>query len=140
MLMLALITVLVIVMVCCGVLYCRVVGMETVSSVTFAERPAFYREKQSEMYSPLLHVATNTLVEIPYILVSSLLFTLPFFFIVGMDQVGDVLEKFVWYWVFMALLLCSLIFAGQFFAVLLPDAASAGGGLDWMGWVMLCQC
>lgn len=100
--------------------------MNTVQSVTFGERPAFYREKQSEMYSPLLYVAANTLVEIPYIILSSLLFTLPFFFIVGLND-GDVTMKFMWYWVFMGLLLCSLVFAGQFFAVLLPNEAAAGG-------------
>jgi ABC-type multidrug transport system permease subunit len=107
-------------------LHFSVVGMNTVQSVTFAERPAFYREKQSEMYSPLLYVATNTLVEIPYILVSSLLFVIPFFFIIGLDE-GAVVQKLLWYWVFMSLLLCSLVFAGQFFAVLLPTEAAAGG-------------
>jgi len=77
------------------------------------------------MYPPFLYVASNTLVEVPYIIISSLLFTLPFFFIVGLDG-DDVTMKFLWYWVFMGLLLCSLVFAGQFFA-LLPNEAAAGG-------------
>ena len=114
-----------------------VIGMNTVQSVTFSERPAFYREKQSEMYSPLLHVAANTLVEIPYIILSSLLFTLPFFFIVGLDD-DDVTEKFMWYWVFMSLLLCSLVFAGQFFAVLLPSEAAAAGEFVGRSGVLCC--
>lgn len=107
--------------------------MNTVQSVTFSERPAFYREKQSEMYSPFLYVASNTLVEIPYIVISSLLFTLPFFFIIGLHDAGggdNIFGRFLWYWVFMGLLLCSLVFAGQFFAVLLPSEAAAGGELN----------
>jgi ABC-type multidrug transport system permease subunit len=104
----------------------RIVGMNTVQSVTFAERPAFYREKQGNMYSPFLYVVANTFVEVPYIIFSSLLFVLPFFFLVGLDD-EDVTAKFIWHWVFMALLLCSLVFAGQFFAVLLPNEAAAVG-------------
>ena len=100
-------------MLCCGAC-CRAVGMNTVQPVTFSERPAFYREKQSDMYSPLLYVACNTLVEIPYVLVASLLFTLPFFFIVGLEDEGDAAAKLLWYWTFVALLLGVMVFAGQF--------------------------
>ena len=100
--------------------------MNTVQAVTFSERPAYYREKQSDMYSPFLYVASNTLVEIPYIIIATLLFTLPFFFIVGLDS-DDVTAKFLWYWVFMALLLSAMVFAGQFFSVLLPNEGAAGG-------------
>mmetsp|Transcript_6808 Transcript_6808/g.11284 ORF Transcript_6808/g.11284 Transcript_6808/m.11284 type:complete len:1439 (+) Transcript_6808:110-4426(+) len=105
-------------------LFVGIVGMNTVQSVTFAERPAFYRERQSNMYSPFLYVLANTLVEIPYIILSSLLFVLPFFFLVDLG-VGDVTAKFIWYWVFTALMVCSLVFAGQFFAVLLRNEAAA---------------
>ena len=47
-------------------LFCGVVGMQTVLPVTFAERPAFYREQQSEMYSVALFTITTTLVEVMY--------------------------------------------------------------------------
>ena len=100
--------------------------MNTVQSVTFDERPAFYREQQSEMYAPFLYVFTNTLVEIPYIIVSALVFTIPFYFIVGLND-DDVASQFIWFWGFIALLVASLVFAGQFFAVLLPNIAAAGG-------------
>jgi hypothetical protein len=45
-------------------LFCGVVGMQTVVPVTFAERPAFYREQQSEMYSVALYTLVTTLVEV----------------------------------------------------------------------------
>ena len=122
----------------------RVVGMNTVQSVTFSERPSFYREKQCNMYSPFLYVFSNSLVEIPYILVSSLFFTLPFFFIVGLND-EHTSERFLWYWLFMALLLAALVFAGQFFAVLLPNQAAAGGicnaltiMYDWVVDILFC--
>ena len=120
------VAVLLVLLCCCVAGAGRAVGMNTVQSVTFIERPAYYREKQSDMYAPLLYVASNTLVEVVYITLSSLFFTLPFFFIVGLDD-GDVSVRFLWYWVFMGLLLCSMVFAGQFFSVLLPNEAAAGG-------------
>jgi hypothetical protein len=45
-------------------LFCGVVGMQTVLPVTFAERPAFYREQQSEMYSIAVYTTITTLVEV----------------------------------------------------------------------------
>jgi ABC-type multidrug transport system permease subunit len=113
--------------------------MNTVQPVTFSERPAFYREKQSDMYSPLLYVACNTLVEIPYVLVASLLFTLPFFFIVGLEDEGDAAAKLLWYWTFVALLLGVMVFAGQFFSVLLPSEGAAGGGHGAVCAVLCCD-
>ncbi len=105
-----------------------IVGMSTVQSVTFAERPSFYREKQCRMYSTFLYVAANTLVEIPYILVSSILFSAPFFFIIGLgENGGDTGAKFLWYWLFVALYLCALIFGGQFLAVACSNQGIAGG-------------
>jgi hypothetical protein len=65
------------------VLFCGVVGLQTVMPVAFAERPAFYREQQSEMYSVAIYAIVTTLVEIPYLILSCLCFTLPFFYIVG---------------------------------------------------------
>jgi len=106
-------------------LFTGVVGMMTVQPVFFSERPAFYREKQSEMYSVFLYTVAAGVVELPYLAVSSLLFTLPFFFIVGFDQ-GDVASKFGWYWLFEALYMSCLVFCGQFLAALMPDAPSAG--------------
>jgi ABC-type multidrug transport system permease subunit len=66
--------------------------------VTFADRPAFYREQQSNMYSVAVYSLVTALVEVPYLVVSSLCFVLPFFFIVGFHNVSDVSSKFGYYW------------------------------------------
>jgi ABC-type multidrug transport system permease subunit len=57
--------------------------MQTVMPVAMAERPAFYREQQSKMYNVGIYTITTTIIEIPYLILSSLCFTLPFFYIVG---------------------------------------------------------
>lgn len=107
-------------------LFVGVVGIMTVQSVVFAERPAFYREQYSGVYDVGLYSLAMALVELPYLLLSSILFVIPFFFIVGFDQDG-VAEKFFFYWLFQGLYLCTLVFVGQLYCALLPSEAIAQG-------------
>jgi energy-coupling factor transporter ATP-binding protein EcfA2 len=107
-------------------LFIGVVGVTTVQSVMFAERPAFYREQYSEVYDVSLYTLAMGFVELPYLLVSSVLFVIPFFFIVGFDQDG-VAEKFFFYWLFQGLYMCTLVFIGQLYSALLPSEAIAQG-------------
>jgi ABC-type multidrug transport system permease subunit len=107
-------------------LFVGIVGMMTVQSVIFAERPAFYREQFSEVYDVGLYSLAMALVELPYLLVSSVIFVIPFFFIVGFDQDG-VAEKFFFYWLFQGLYLCTMVFIGQFYCALLPSEAISQG-------------
>ena len=62
---------------------------------------------------------------------SSLIFTLPFFYIVGFDGVGNVAQKFFFHWAFEALYMSTLVYLGQFLAAVMPTAAAAGvvGGM-----------
>ena len=107
-------------------LFVGVVGMMTVQPVVFADRPAFYREQFSEVYDVSLYSLAGALVELPYLLLSSILFVIPFFFIVGFDKDG-VAEKFFFYWLFQGLYMCTLVFLGQFYSVLLPSEAISQG-------------
>jgi ABC-type multidrug transport system permease subunit len=107
-------------------LFVGVIGVTTVQSVMFAERPAFYREQYSEVYDVSLYTLAMGFVELPYLLVSSILFVIPFFFIVGFDQDG-VAEKFFFYWLFQGLYLCVMVFIGQLYSALLPSEAIAQG-------------
>eukprot|EP01038_Epipyxis_sp_PR26KG_P010860 gene10860-14577_t len=107
------------------VMFCGVVGMQAVLPVTFAERPAFYREQQSEMYSVAIYSLVTCLVEIPYLMLSSLCFVLPFFFIVGFHQEGDPIPRFFWYWLFQGLYISLLVYLGQFLAAAMPNAPAA---------------
>ena len=45
-------------------LFLGVIGLQTVMPVTFAERPAFYREQQSEMYSVAVYNFVYLIVEV----------------------------------------------------------------------------
>eukprot|EP01039_Chlorochromonas_danica_P022357 gene22357-biopygen7853 len=65
--------------------FCGILAMITVTPVFLEERPVFYREQQSRMYSVFVYLLTLVVLEIPYLIVSSLSFTLPFFYIVGFD-------------------------------------------------------
>ncbi|KAJ1423367.1 P-loop containing nucleoside triphosphate hydrolase protein, partial [Ochromonadaceae sp. CCMP2298] len=76
------------------VLFMGVVGMISVQPVIFAERPAFYREQYSQMYDVKIYTLAATLVELPYLVVSSLVFVVPFFFIVGFDRDGTTVKFF----------------------------------------------
>lgn len=62
----------------------------------------------------------------PYIIVASVTFTLPFFYIVGFN-VGNVTVKFFWYWLFQGLLNFVFVYFGQFFAFLVPSPNVAQG-------------
>ena len=109
------------------VFFCGVVGMQNVLPVAFADRPAFYREQQSEMYSVILYSIVYFLVEIPYVTLASLSFTLPFFYIVGFQHVGNATAKFFWYWLFQGLFTFVMVYFGQLFAALCPSQQSAQG-------------
>ena len=51
---------------------------------------------------------------------SALVFTLPFFFIVGFDK-GDVAKKFFWYWFFEYIYLHTQIMIGHFLGWVAPS-------------------
>jgi ABC-type multidrug transport system permease subunit len=74
-------------------------------------------------------VVAGTLVEIPYLIVSTFIFIIPFFYIVGFDK-GAVTEKFFWYCLFYSLYTSLMVFLGQLLSFALPNAASANGKLS----------
>jgi hypothetical protein len=69
----------------------------------------------------------SSVSQLPYLVVSSGLFTLPFFFIVGFQGQGNVAVKFFWYWLFQGLYGAVLVCMGQFYAALMPSQESAQG-------------
>jgi ABC-type multidrug transport system permease subunit len=63
---------------------------------------------------------------------SSLVFTLPFFYIIGFQNTsGDATVKFFWYWLFHSLYMAVLVGFGQFLAAGMPseNAAQVAMGL-----------
>eukprot|EP01040_Poterioochromonas_malhamensis_P003189 gene3189-3400_t len=112
-------------------LACGILSMFLVGPVLFPERPAFYREQQSRMYAVWVYVLTLVLVEIPYLLLASLSFTLPFFYIVGFNYIGNTTERFFWYWFYNFLYQGTLLFVSEFLISLTPNPQTAQllGGL-----------
>jgi len=113
-------------------LFVGVIGMMSVQPVMFAERPAFYREQFSDIYDVKLYTLAVTLVEIPYLLISSVCFLIPYFWLVGFDK-GPVADKFFWYWLFQALFSSTMVFIGHLLTCILPNAETAQG----MCWCLL---
>ena len=66
----------------------------------------------------------------PYLILSSVLFVIPFFFIVGFDKDGTA-QKFFWYWLFQALYMSVMVFLGHLLSSGLSGAAAANviGGM-----------
>lgn len=102
-------------------LFCSVLAMVLVQPVLVAERAVFYREQQSRMYAVWIYTLTLILIEIPYLLLASLSFVLPFFYIIGFDYMGDTNQKFFWYWFINFLLQATMIFISEFFVALTPN-------------------
>ncbi|KAK4275171.1 hypothetical protein QN277_018300 [Acacia crassicarpa] len=110
-------------MVSMGALYaaCLFLGVNNASSVqpiVSIERTVFYREKAAGMYSPIAYAAAQGLVEIPYILVQTLLYGLITYFMIGFEITAG---KFFLYLVFMFLTFTYFTFYGMMAVGLTPS-------------------
>lgn len=105
-------------------LFCGIMAMMLVVPVTSNDRPVFYHEQQSRMYSIFLYSAAQFFTEIPYLILGALSLSLPFFYIVGFNNVGPVTQKFFWFWFFNFLLEATMLFMGVFFVYLAPNEST----------------
>ena len=60
-------------------------------------------------------------------MLTGLAFTLPFFYIVGFDNIGNKIGKFFWYWCFQSIFQATMIYLGQFLVVLTPTEVTTQG-------------
>lgn len=111
-------------------LFCSILALVQVVPVYFGERPAFYREQQSRMYQVWIYNLTTLLVEIPGIILTSFAFTVTFFYIVGFDNIGNVTEKFFWYWLFQFGMQFVMMGFGQLSVAIAPNDPAAQGKHD----------
>ncbi len=115
------VTVLLMSSVCCSIL-----AMLVVVPITAEQRGVFYREQQSNMYSIGLYTVINVVIELPFILLSSLVLTLPFFLITGMNVFGgNAVAKFFYFWLLTVLMLGFNIFYGQFLVAATSEVSIA---------------
>uniref|UniRef100_K3WE64 ABC transporter domain-containing protein n=1 Tax=Globisporangium ultimum (strain ATCC 200006 / CBS 805.95 / DAOM BR144) TaxID=431595 RepID=K3WE64_GLOUD len=104
-------------MVFLSTVFCGIVSFFSVLPVAFAERASFYRERASQAYNALWYFFALSMAEIPYVLGSSLVFTLIFYPSVGFTGFHTGLL----YWLNTALLTLMQTYTGQLVAFALPS-------------------
>ncbi|KAE8988734.1 hypothetical protein PR003_g20479 [Phytophthora rubi] len=90
---------------------------QSVMPLTCAERESFYRERASQTYNAFWYFMASTLAELPYCFISSLIFVVIFFFMVGFSG----FETFILFWLGVSLLVVMQVYLGQFFAYAMPS-------------------
>ncbi|KAE9268844.1 hypothetical protein PF008_g31020 [Phytophthora fragariae] len=98
-----------------------IISFNSVMPVAADERTAFYRERASETYNALWYFVAGTLVEIPYIFFSSLLFCIIFYPSVGFT--GYI--TFFYYWIVVSMNALLFVYFGQLMVYALPSVAVA---------------
>eukprot|EP00981_Chlorochromonas_danica_P012641 scaffold5237_cov170-Ochromonas_danica.AAC.17 len=86
----------------------------------------------------LYSIMNNNLV--PVFLLTTLFFTVPFFYIVGFDSPGNEAQKFMWYWFFSIIMQATVLYMGNMFVALAPDESTIHilGGVASMIMAMFC--
>ncbi|KAL4610177.1 hypothetical protein ACB092_08G033000 [Castanea dentata] len=106
-----------------GALYsaCLFLGVNNASSVqpiVSIERTVFYRERAAGMYSPIAYAAAQGLVEVPYIVVQTIIFGIITYFMINFERTA---RKFFLYLVFMFLTFTFFTFYGMMAIGLTPS-------------------
>ncbi|GLE01188.1 hypothetical protein PINS_up010018 [Pythium insidiosum] len=104
-----------------AIIFVGVVAMQSMIVLAAEVRPSFYRERASQTYNAFWYFLGFTVVEIPYVFFSTLLFAAIFFPMAGFTG----LSNFFFYWVIMSLLGLVQVYLGQLFAFVLPTAEVA---------------
>lgn len=99
-------------------------SMNTVLALFEAERNMFYRHKAALMYDKKALVLAFTMAELPFVLLSSILFVSIFYFMVGFTADA---AKFFYFYFFIFLTMGIFTFTGQMLVSLTRDATIAQG-------------
>jgi hypothetical protein len=99
-------------------------SLNTVLEVFETQRNMFYRHTAALMYTNRSVLGAFTLAEIPFILLSSIVFVVIFYFMMGFE--ADV-AKFFYFYLFFTLNLATWTFLGQMFMSLTRNAEIAQG-------------
>uniref|UniRef100_A0A0E0QPX7 ABC transporter domain-containing protein n=1 Tax=Oryza rufipogon TaxID=4529 RepID=A0A0E0QPX7_ORYRU len=90
----------------------------SVQPVVSVERTVFYRERAAHMYSPLPYALGQVAIELPYILVQSLIYGVLVYAMIGFEWTA---AKFFWYLFFMYFTLSYYTFYGMMSVGLTPS-------------------
>jgi ABC-type multidrug transport system permease subunit len=105
-------------------LFMGVNSLNTVLALFEAERNMYYRHKAALMYDKTAILVAFTTAELPFIILSSLVFVSIFYFMLGFA--ADAAKFFLFYFFFMMTMGC-FTFLGQMFVALTRDADTAQG-------------
>lgn len=105
--------------------YITIVTLNGVLPIAYQERAVFYRERAGQTYSAFWYFIGETMVEIPYCFVATLIFLIIFYPMVGFTGVSN----FFTFWFCLALLVLLQAYLGQLLIYVLPgmDVASVYG-------------
>ncbi|KDO26430.1 hypothetical protein SPRG_08233 [Saprolegnia parasitica CBS 223.65] len=108
-------------------LFIGIMGFNGVLPLFIAERNSYYRERACQTYNAFWYFLGSTLIEIPYVLVSVVVFVTIFYPFVGFT--GAV--QAIWFAVYLFLYVLMQVYFGQLLACALPsiEVASVIGGL-----------
>ncbi|TDH74328.1 hypothetical protein CCR75_003057 [Bremia lactucae] len=98
-----------------------IISFNSVMPIAADERTAFYRERASQTYNALWYFIAGTLVEIPYVFISSFLFSIILYPSVGFDGV----TTFFYYWIVVSLNALVFVYLGQLLVYAMPSVAIA---------------
>ncbi|KAE9350728.1 ABC transporter G family member 36 [Phytophthora rubi] len=99
-----------------------IVSFFGVLPVAVGDRASFYRERAGQTYSAFWYFIAGSIVEIPYVFASTLLFSVIFYPVVGFT--GGIASGAL-FWVNTALLVLLQVYMGQLLAYALPTAELA---------------
>ncbi|CAK4759053.1 unnamed protein product [Aphanomyces euteiches] len=109
-------------------LFVGIISFNSVVPLSVEERASYYRERASQTYNALWYFLAGTIVQIPYVLVTTLIFTVIYYPFVGFTgSVGDVII----YFLLLSLYSLMNVYMGQLAAYALPsvDVAMSIGAL-----------
>ncbi|EGZ09557.1 hypothetical protein PHYSODRAFT_338330 [Phytophthora sojae] len=109
-----------------GMLFCTTgfvgfIAFTSVMPIASEDRLAFYRERASQTYNALWYFVGSTVVEIPYVFFSTLLFMAPYYPMVGFTGV----KSFLAYWLHLSLHVLWQAYFGQLMSYLMPTVEVA---------------
>ncbi|KAE9324485.1 ABC transporter G family member 36 [Phytophthora fragariae] len=108
-------------MIFCTTAFLGIVSLNSAIPVTSEERASFYRELASQTYNSVWYFLGFTLAEIPYVLVSSLLFTVICLPLAGFTDIGDL----AFYWINLTLHVLCQVYLGQLLSFAMPSVEVA---------------
>ncbi|CAK5058530.1 unnamed protein product [Aphanomyces euteiches] len=107
-------------------LFVGIIGFNSVLPLLVAERASYYRERACQTYNALWYFVGSTLVEVPYVFISTSIFTVIFYPFVGFQGI----VSGVWYGFNLSLFVLMQVYFGELVICALPslEVASIMGG------------